>query len=272
MATSSAPSLDTIEQAIRGIAPLLTEFVEPYLRDYAPDGLRGSGDPIRYVQVLASAHGSIPRGSPAEALWMTARVLIATRAHCIRLDPLAAELREAARVNGGPVDRKTRAAIARRLRESGGAMDDSAEQEFLSALEQLDGLALAAQQAVEDKLCHFAQQDPVVMTPPELLHREVLMAEVRALVPAMVQAAHSAFAVDEQTEIPRTRRQWKRTVSRMGAELKQVGLSHRQVGIVFPGTETGSSDELGGETQRARQRARQRTRRLRRGAAAVSKR
>lgn len=192
---------------------------------------------------------------------MTARVLIATRAHCIRLDPLAAELREAERVNGGPVDRKTRAAIERRLQQSGGAVNDSAEQKFLSALEQLDGLALAAQRAVADKLCHFAQQDPMVVTPPELLHREVVMADVRALVPAMVEAAHSAFAVDEQTEFPRTRRQWKRTVARIGAELKQLGLSHRQVGTIFPGAETGGLDEVGGDAQRARQRARQRTRR-----------
>ena len=262
MATSSAPSLDTIEDAILGIAPLLSEFVEPHLRKHAPTGLQGSGDPIHYVHVLASAHGSIPSGSPAEALWRTARVLVATRAYCIRLDPLAAELQQAKRDNGRPLDRKTRLAIERRLQESGGAMDDAAEHKFLSALEQLDGLSLAAQQAVVDKLHYFAQQDPTVVMPPGLLYREEVIADVRALLPALIAAARSAFAVDEQTEFPRTRRQWKTTVARMGADLEQVGLSHRQVGAIFPGNGTGGLDEVGGEAHRARQRARQRTRRL----------
>src|SRR3954453_13244652 len=140
MATHSAPpDLDAVENAIRGIAPLMEEYVEPRLRigaigiaDHAPGqelSLKARlppGDLIHYVHVLASSRGFISSGSQAEGLWLTARVLIATWFYCVRLDPMAAELREVARAGSDPSDPDTRNAIMRRLQKSGPGNDDSA--------------------------------------------------------------------------------------------------------------------------------------------------
>jgi len=281
MATHSAPpDLDAVEDAIRGIAPLMEAYVEPHLRTAAigiaeaPPPLelslkaRLSGDPVHYVHVLASARGFIQSGSQAEGLWLTARVLIATRFYCVRLDPLAAELREVARAGGDPNDPDTRNAIMRRLQESGPAIDDSAEHKFLAALERLDATLLAARQATVGKLCRVAR-NPLSVRAPELRNREVVMAQIRALLHDMRAAARSAFTNYEQPEFPRTRREWNRAVSRLGADLKRLGFTHRRVASIFHGTHVGSKTD---SQRRADERARQRTRRQRRVATSVRRR
>ena len=280
MATHSAPpELDAVEDAIRGIAPFMEGYVEPHLRtaaigiakDAPPKELglkvRLRADPVHYVHMLASARGFIPSGSQAEGLWLTARVLIATRFYCMRLDPLAAELREVARTGGDPNDPDTRNAIMRRLQESGPGIDDSAEYEFLVALEQLDATSLAAQQATADKLYRVAR-NPLSASAHELCHREVVMTQIRALQHDMLAAARTAFTDHEQPEFPRTRREWNRAVSRLGADLKRLGFTHRRVASIFHGTGAGSKT---GE-RHAKERARQRTRRQGRLTARVRRR
>ncbi len=280
MATYSAPpDLDAVEDAMRGIAPLMAAYVEPHLRtaaigipkDPPPEELslkaRLSGDLLHYVHVLASARGFIPSGSRAEGLWLTARVLIATRFYCVRLNPLAAELQEFARAGRDPADPDTRSAIMRRLEASGTGIDDSAEHKFLAALERLDATSLAAQQATADKLCRAAR-NPLSVSAPELRHREVVMTQIRALQQDMLAAARTAFTAHEQPEFPRTRREWNRAVSRLGADLKRLGFTHRLVASIFPGSDVGSKT---GE-RRPDERARQRTRRQGRVTASLRRR
>jgi len=282
MATHSAPpDLDVVEDAIRGIAPLLEGYVERYLRlaavRVAKDppteelSLRARltpDDPVHYVRMLASARGLVPPGSQAEGLWLAARVLIATRRYCLSLDPLAAELREVARAGGDPNDPATRNAIERRLRKVRPTSDDFVEQKFLADLERLDGTSFAAQQATIDKL-RDVSPNPEWVCPPEVRDREIVMAEIRALLPDMLAAARRAFAINELTEFPRTRREWIATVSRLGAELKRLGFAHRQVAGIFDGN--GADSKRPGVARGARERARQRTRRQRCATASLRK-
>jgi hypothetical protein len=240
MATpSAAPDLDAVDDAIRGISALMSEYVEPHMLrgGIAPAeevaALLHRSDPIHYVRLLALAGGSIPRGSQAEGLWQVARALIATRSYCFRVDPFAAELREAVRAGADRNDPATQDAIKGRLRKAN-AEDDSAENKFLDALERLDVLSQEAQQATVDKLSRISLH-PHLATPPELRDREVLFADIRALILAMLEAARSAIAVDDYTEFPRTRSEWNRTVSRLGARLKRLGFTHRQVASIFCG-------------------------------------
>lgn len=272
MATHSAPpSFDAVEDGIRAIAPLLREHVEPHIRLPSSTDVDDSrvhdtadwlprADPIHYVRLLASCRGSIPPGSQAEGLWKVARVLMATLFYCRRLDPLQAELREVIRTGADPKDPSIRDAVQRRILESAPGIDDSAENTFLDALERLDGLSQKAQQATVAKLCH-TPADPFLAAPVALRYREVVMADIRESLREMLAAARGAFAVDDGTEFPRTRRDWNRTVSRLGADLKRLGFKHREVASIFPGVDVGSNES--DEELRASERARQRTRRRR---------
>lgn len=190
-------------------------------------------------------------------------MLIATRSYCFRVDPFAAELREAVRA-GADDDLATRNAIKRRLQKAK-LETHSAENKFLDALERLDVLSQEAQQATVDKLCRISRH-PHLATPPELREREVLFADFRALIPAMLEAAWSAIASDDHTEFPRTRSEWNRTVSRMGADLKRLGFKHRQVASIFAGADVGSKRV--NKERRAGERARLRTLRHKQGPAA----
>lgn len=275
---SKPPDLTEVEAVIERIAPLMAEYVEPFLRFPAFGHVEGPRtgrrrlvraelprhDPVHYVHLLSSGRGSIPADSKAEAVWTAARVLVATRSYCLRLDPQAADVR--ANDSGRePNDERVLNKFELR-RESRSLVDDSIEHAFLNTLEQLDTISLRAQQATVDKLGAICTERELPKSEP-LRVREEFMAHVRATITELLGAARREFGTYDQVEFPRTRRAWNNSIARLGAELKHAGLTHGEVARIFPGTAIARGSA--GDERPSRERARQRTRRQTRKVAAL---